>query len=204
MSYPSVQIFPTYIDLFSPRLIPPSPVAVCLRNALDSCFARGCNFSSTLVGSCSSSLETLRPSAFPSKRHPGPTAQRRAGRGLSSFSFTGEMSFTRRTRSSATSAEIPHISLASYSRPSKRARKDSYKVEEAATGDVTSPALPKTEESTPLGAVPPKKRRRAKGDYADLGSDPLTDRIREDLDVLFCGENPGIRTAETQLHCKAV
>ncbi|GAA5956953.1 hypothetical protein JCM8115_003874 [Rhodotorula mucilaginosa] len=110
------------------------------------------------------------------------------------------MSFTRRTRSSATSAEIPHISLASYSRPSKRARKDSYKVEEAATGDVTSPALPKTEESTPLGAVPPKKRRRAKGDYADLGSDPLTDRIREDLDVLFCGENPGIRTAETQLH----
>ncbi|KAG0654971.1 hypothetical protein C6P46_001310 [Rhodotorula mucilaginosa] len=100
------------------------------------------------------------------------------------------MSFTRRTRSSATSAEIPHISLASYSRPSKRARKDSYKVEEAATGDVTSPALPKTEESTPLGAVPPKKRRRAKGDYADLGSDPLTDRIREDLDVLFCGENP--------------
>ena len=67
--------------------------------------------------------------------------------------------------------------------------------------NVTSPALPKPEESAPPGAVP-KKRRRAKGDYADLGSDPLTDRIREELDVLFCGENPGIRTAETQLHCK--
>ncbi len=115
-----------------------------------------------------------------------------------------EISFTRRTRSSATSAEIQHVSLASYSRPSKRTRKDSHKVEGTATGNVTSPELPKPEDAAPLGAVAvPKKRRRAKGDYADLGSDPLTDRIQEDLYVLFCGENPGIRTAETQLHCKA-
>lgn len=117
--------------------------------------------------------------------------------------LVGERSFERRTRSSATSAEIQHVSLASYSRPSKRTRKNSCKVEGTATGNVTAPTLPKPEESPPLGAVP-KKRRRAKGDYADLGSDPLTDRIREELDVLFCGENPGIRTAETQLHCKAV
>ena len=115
--------------------------------------------------------------------------------------LTDQISFTRRTRSSATSAEIQHVSLTSYSRPNKRTRKDCGKVEGAATGNVTALALPKPEGSAPLGAVP-KKRRRAKGDYADLGSDPLTDRIREELDVLFCGENPGIRTAETQLHCK--
>ncbi|BGP43286.1 uracil DNA N-glycosylase Thp1 [Rhodotorula kratochvilovae] len=46
-------------------------------------------------------------------------------------------------------------------------------------------------------ARPTKKRR---GPYAHLGENPLTDRIKGGLDVLFCGENPGIKTAELQLH----
>ncbi|BGP19907.1 hypothetical protein JCM10213_008618 [Rhodosporidiobolus nylandii] len=49
-------------------------------------------------------------------------------------------------------------------------------------------------------AVKPKKRKRRKGDYADLGDDPLTDRLKEGLLALACGENPGVRTAELRLH----
>ncbi|GAA5856195.1 hypothetical protein JCM9279_000933 [Rhodotorula babjevae] len=54
----------------------------------------------------------------------------------------------------------------------------------------------KLEDGEPAGP----KRRRSKGQYAHLGAAPLTDRIQDGLDVLFCGENPGIRTAELQLH----
>lgn len=51
-------------------------------------------------------------------------------------------------------------------------------------------------------AMKRRAKKRRKGDYSDLGDDPLTDRIKEGLDVLFCGENPGIKTAELQLHCE--
>ncbi|GAA5862072.1 hypothetical protein JCM3774_006162 [Rhodotorula dairenensis] len=113
-----------------------------------------------------------------------------------------QLSYRRRTRSSATSAEVDHVCLLSYSRPGKRVRGNPSKASSIAAEDTESPLLPPKVESAAASPsrVSPKRRRRAKGDYADLGSDPLTDRICEGLDVLFCGENPGIRTAETQLH----
>ncbi|GAA6020387.1 hypothetical protein JCM10207_002091 [Rhodosporidiobolus poonsookiae] len=54
-------------------------------------------------------------------------------------------------------------------------------------------------EETTTETKPVRKKRR-KGDYADLGDDPLTDRIKEGLLCLALGENPGMRTAELQLH----
>lgn len=112
----------------------------------------------------------------------------------------------RRTRSSTLSRADEHISLDCYARPTKRVRTSTVKSEEPIFGSAqlvqrqeetasTAPDHPETTKST--------KRPRKRGDYAHLGSDPLTDRIREGLDVLFCGENPGIRTAETQLHCES-
>lgn len=103
------------------------------------------------------------------------------------------------TRSSTTSAESDRISLTGGSRSAKRSRCDPAEAESAAQETGSGLVPPKTESTE----APPKKRRRAKGDYSDLDSDPLTDRIREGLDVLFCGENPGIRTAQRQLHCES-
>ncbi|GAA5990486.1 hypothetical protein JCM10908_007395 [Rhodotorula pacifica] len=110
------------------------------------------------------------------------------------------MTSRRRTRSSATSqTDFEHVSLDSFSRSTKRSREQTYTVK-AERGDLAGIPVDDIKDEAPPTRPLPKKRRRAKGDYADLDSDPLTDRIREGLDVLFCGENPGIRTAETQLH----
>ncbi|BGP58047.1 hypothetical protein JCM8202_001714 [Rhodotorula sphaerocarpa] len=108
----------------------------------------------------------------------------------------------RRTRSTTSSASEPHISLDTYVRPTKRSRATPTKTEDDSLASKSRYAV----KNDPDQEVKPPskggtKRPRAKGrDYSHLGADPLTDRIQEGLDVLFCGENPGIRTAETQLH----
>lgn len=38
--------------------------------------------------------------------------------------------------------------------------------------------------------------------YAELGDDPLPDYLREGLDVLLCGINPGVKSAQMRLHCE--
>lgn len=112
----------------------------------------------------------------------------------------------RRTRSTTSSASEPHISLDTYVRPTKRSRATPTKTEDDSLASKSRYAV----KNDPDQEVKPPskggtKRPRAKGrDYSHLGADPLTDRIQEGLDVLFCGENPGIRTAETQLHCRSV
>ncbi|BGP35193.1 uracil DNA N-glycosylase Thp1 [Rhodotorula toruloides] len=105
----------------------------------------------------------------------------------------------RTTRSTATFASEPLLSLDSFARPTKRLRGESN---EKALSEGVGQAVSKLKEEVRETKVVSKRRakKRRKGDYADLGDDPLTDRIKEGLDVLFCGENPGIKTAEVQLH----
>ncbi|BGP27486.1 uracil-DNA glycosylase-like protein [Rhodotorula toruloides] len=105
----------------------------------------------------------------------------------------------RTTRSSATLASDPLLSLDSFTRPTKRWRSQ---LGEKAVSAVTHQASSRLEDDVTDSKAVLKRRakKRRKGDYADLGEDPLTDRIKEGLDVLFCGENPGIKTAELQLH----
>lgn len=52
-----------------------------------------------------------------------------------------------------------------------------------------------------------KKKRPARpyahpSQYAELGDDPLPDYLEEGLDVLLCGINPGVKSAQMRLHCK--
>lgn len=56
--------------------------------------------------------------------------------------------------------------------------------------------------------TPTKKKKRPARPYADpsqyaeLGDDPLPDYLEEGLDVLLCGINPGVKSAQMRLHCK--
>ncbi|KPV71845.1 uncharacterized protein RHOBADRAFT_18810 [Rhodotorula graminis WP1] len=88
-------------------------------------------------------------------------------------------------RSSRHSSNATLLSLESPLRPAKRRNTGTQKLE--------SKSKVKTGEPT-------AKKPRSKGPYSHLGAAPLSDRIQDGLDVLFCGENPGIRTAELQLH----
>lgn len=90
-------------------------------------------------------------------------------------------------RSSRHSSTATLLSLDTPLRPAKRR--------------TPSPAELETNVKLEGGGQPGQKKRRSKGQYAHLAAKPLTDRIQDDLDILFCGENPGIRTAELQLHC---
>ncbi|CEQ42686.1 SPOSA6832_04534, partial [Sporobolomyces salmonicolor] len=52
-----------------------------------------------------------------------------------------------------------------------------------------------------------KKKRPARpyadpSTYAELGADPLTDYLRHGLDLLLCGINPGVKSAQLGLHCE--
>ncbi|GAA6037692.1 hypothetical protein JCM8097_002289 [Rhodosporidiobolus ruineniae] len=102
----------------------------------------------------------------------------------------------RSTRSSATL-------LASAPLPAFKATKRSLTLadddEKLVKAEDTHETVKAEEADQPVVQVRGKKKRR-KGDYADLGDDPLTDRIKEGLLALACGENPGVRTAELQLH----
>ncbi|GAA5840322.1 hypothetical protein JCM11251_006695 [Rhodosporidiobolus azoricus] len=101
----------------------------------------------------------------------------------------------RHTRSSSSSAfatgTSPTTALATF-KATKRplAEVEEIKVELAQESGTAQPSP----------AHKKKKRQRRKDDYSHLGADPLTDRIKEDLLCLACGENPGVRTAELQLH----
>lgn len=37
--------------------------------------------------------------------------------------------------------------------------------------------------------------------YADLGTNPLPDYLEDDLDLLLCGINPGVKSAQSGFHC---
>ncbi|BGP11218.1 uracil DNA N-glycosylase Thp1 [Rhodotorula toruloides] len=106
----------------------------------------------------------------------------------------------RTTRSTATFAsDEPLLSLDSFTRPTKRLRGQS-KEQSHREGSASADSKLEEEVLETKAASKRRAKKRRKGDYADLGDDPLTDRIKEGLDVLFCGENPGIKTAELQLH----
>ncbi|CEQ42679.1 SPOSA6832_04528 [Sporobolomyces salmonicolor] len=96
-------------------------------------------------------------------------------------------SFRPRTRSSIATPVSPLLD--SFARSSKRT-----------IPEMEEDVKPVQKDIKPAKGQRSSKKRR-KGHYADLGANPLTDRIKEGLDVLFVGENPGIRTAETQMHC---
>ncbi|GAA5932394.1 hypothetical protein JCM1841_001373 [Sporobolomyces salmonicolor] len=95
-------------------------------------------------------------------------------------------SFRPRTRSSIATPVSPLLD--SFARSSKRT-----------IPEMEEDVKPVQKDIKPAKGQRSSKKRR-KGHYADLGANPLTDRIKEGLDVLFVGENPGIRTAETQMH----
>ncbi|GAA5872729.1 hypothetical protein JCM1840_004502 [Sporobolomyces johnsonii] len=97
------------------------------------------------------------------------------------------MASSSRPRTRFSAATPPSPPLDTFTRSSKR------------TISEMEEDVKQVEDIKPAKAQGSRKKRR-RGHYADLGANPLTDRIKEGLDVLFVGENPGIRTAETQMH----
>lgn len=93
----------------------------------------------------------------------------------------------RSSRRSATTSTLVSLSLETPLRPSKRRAHSTDTDKRFASADSL--------------AELPRPTKRRKDPYSHLGAAPLTDRIQDNLDVLFCGENPGVRTAELQLHC---
>ncbi|KWU43787.1 DNA glycosylase [Rhodotorula sp. JG-1b] len=74
------------------------------------------------------------------------------------------------------------------------------------------PPLPRSTATPPRRSngtstiTPTKKKKRPARPYADpsqyaeLGDDPLPDYLEEGLDVLLCGINPGVKSAQMRLH----
>ncbi|GAA5980623.1 hypothetical protein JCM5350_003564 [Sporobolomyces pararoseus] len=78
--------------------------------------------------------------------------------------------------------------------------------------DSVSPHFNKIKRSSPEQTADPsaepvkKKKKKPSRPYADpstyseLGADPLTDYLKEDLDLLLCGINPGLKSAQMGQH----
>ncbi|GAA6058139.1 hypothetical protein JCM3770_001945 [Rhodotorula araucariae] len=105
-------------------------------------------------------------------------------------------SLRRSSRSTTATATLP-VRLTKRGRSPTSSAKCRTRASKEGEGKSNFSSL-KADEDEGIQEMKPKQRR--KGSYAHLGSTPLTDRIKDGLDVLFCGENPGVKTAELQLH----